>query len=83
MVKNTFEKWKPNTIKKKSFLQNIHEFMTVPELGFYFGTSHRADVSEYQVVYLPALLQRASQTDEEGNPGVPEPVSYGFNAFGR
>lgn len=57
--------------------------MTVPELGFYFGTSHRADVSEYQVVYLPALLQRASQTDEDGNPGVPEPVSYGFNAFGR
>lgn len=59
--------------------------MTMPELGFYFGTVDQQEVSEYQIVYMPVLMPKSAQNlvDSEEDVYEDEPIDYGFNVFGR
>lgn len=57
--------------------------MTAPELGFYFGSTDREDVPEYQLVYMPVLMSRSAQRTAGYDSVEDDPINYGFNAFGR
>lgn len=55
---------------------DIHHLMSEPELMYYFRTSDKAKVPEYEIVYLPEKTPIKSLDDEEE-------IDYSFSAFER
>lgn len=69
---------------------HLHNYMTEPELAYYFQTTDRNSVptSDYEIVYLPATLPvreaikigSNEQSDDEASNSI---IDYNFSAFQR
>ncbi|KAJ8957643.1 hypothetical protein NQ318_017534, partial [Aromia moschata] len=46
-------------------MEALHDFMTQPELAYYFQTGDKSDIPDYEVVYLPVVLPSMSFRDLE------------------
>lgn len=61
-------------------IEALHDYMTEPELAYYFQTADRTIIPEYEVVYLPVVfpVKAISLFGDED-----EEIEYNFSAFQR
>lgn len=68
-----------STVKSLN-IEALHEYMTEPELAYYFNAGDKSSVPDYEIVYLPAVVPIREAISESGEAGE---VNYFFKAFGR
>ncbi|XP_044735482.1 A disintegrin and metalloproteinase with thrombospondin motifs adt-1-like, partial [Chrysoperla carnea] len=67
---------------------NFHNYMTVDELEYYFGTPTISLIPEYDVIFLPTIYKQISQMKKRSSNKmqyknrIPN-YKYSFQAFGR
>lgn len=59
----------------------LHDYMTEPELAYYFQTADRSIIPDYEVVYLPIVLPVKEAISLFGDED--EEIDYNFSAFQR
>lgn len=62
-------------------IEALHDYMTEPELAFYFQTADRSIIPDYEVVYLPVVLPVKEAVSIFGDED--EEIEYNFSAFQR
>ncbi|RZB39497.1 Sod Cu, Reprolysin, Pep M12B propep and/or HMA domain containing protein [Asbolus verrucosus] len=58
-------------------IEALHDYMTEPELAYYFQTGDKSAVPEYEVVYLPELPSSVEALEDA------DTFDYSFSAFER
>ncbi|XP_018574479.1 A disintegrin and metalloproteinase with thrombospondin motifs adt-2-like [Anoplophora glabripennis] len=62
-------------------LEALHDYMTEPELAYYFQTADRSIIPDYEVIYLPLVLPVKEASSVFGDED--EEIEYNFSAFQR
>ncbi|KAJ8935149.1 hypothetical protein NQ314_012967, partial [Rhamnusium bicolor] len=62
-------------------IEALHDFMTEPELAYYFQTADKSSIPDYEVVYLPVILPVREAIGLFGD--EVEEIEYSFSAFQR
>lgn len=72
---------KNNVFVSSVVIEALHDYMTEPELAYYFQTADRSIIPDYEVVYLPLVLPVKEAISLFGDED--EEIEYNFSAFQR